>query len=353
MPILDGHDPRAVQQAARHLAAGELLAFPTETVYGLGARADDDAAVARIYAAKGRPVGHPLIVHVADAVGAERFAATLEPAARALIAAFWPGPLTVIVPRAAGIAGAAAGGQDSIGLRAPSHPVAQALLREAAALGVPGVAAPSANRYGRVSATTAAHVAEEFGPALWLLDGGVCPLGIESSILDCSRPGAAPALLRPGVLTRERIEQVLLQATGRGLRERDEQSPRASGTLAAHYAPAAEVRLLSAEGLRAALAGRSAGGWPPHLAVYSRAAFPMAGDVVHRAMPPDAAGAAHELFSVLRDFDAAGMRSIWIEQPPPGPQWDGVRDRLSRAAAAHSVPPGSTGHPSDTLSEQA
>ena len=357
MPTLDGFDPRAVQQAARRLAAGELLAFPTETVYGLGARADDDAAVARIFAAKGRPAEHPLIVHVADAAAAAPFTAALEPAARALIEAFWPGPLTVIVPRAAGIARAAAGGQGSIGLRSPSHPVAQALLRAAALLGVPGVAAPSANRYGRVSATSAAHVADEFGPDLWLLDGGVCPLGIESSILDCSRAGAAPVLLRPGVLTLERIEQVLFRATGRGLRERDEQSPRASGTLAAHYAPAAEVRLMAADTLRSALAGRPAGGSPPRLAVYSQAVFPVAGDVVHRAMPLDAASAAHELFSVLRDFDAAGMRSIWIEQPPSGPDWEGVRDRLSRAAAAHSgagaAPPGSTGNLSDTLSEQA
>lgn len=352
MPTLDGHDPRAVQRAARHLAAGELLAFPTETVYGLGARADEDAAVARIYAAKGRPADHPLIVHVADAAGALHFADALEPAAQALIAAFWPGPLTVIVPRALGIARAAAGGQASIGLRAPSHPLAQALLREAAALGVPGVAAPSANRFGRVSATAAAHVAAEFGPGLWLLDGGVCALGIESSILDCSRPGAAPALLRPGVLTRERIERVLRAATGRGLRERDAESPRASGTLAAHYAPAAELRLMTAEALHAALGGLT----PPRLAVYSRAVFPAGGDVVHRAMPPDAAGAAHELFSVLRDFDAAGIRSIWIERPPPGPEWEGVHDRLSRAAAAHAAggdaDPGSTGTFSDTLSER-
>src|SRR6186713_611208 len=184
---LDGHDPAAIESAAERLAAGELVAFATETVYGLAARADDDAAVAKIFAAKGRPADHPLIVHVPDVGSAQVFAADWPAVAQQLAARFWPGPLTLIVPRAPGIAGASAGGQHSIGLRCPSHQVAQARLREAKALGVPGVAAPSANRFGRISPTRAAHVVEEFGDALLVLDGGDCAVGIESSIVDCSR----------------------------------------------------------------------------------------------------------------------------------------------------------------------
>jgi L-threonylcarbamoyladenylate synthase len=320
--VLSGHDPADVRRAARLLASGELVAFATETVYGLGARADDDAAVARIYTAKGRPAGHPLIVHVADAAAARHFASTLNTPAQCLIAAFWPGPLTVIVPRAPGRGAAAAGGQDSIGLRVPAHPVALALLREAAALGVPGVAAPSANRFGRVSPTTAAHVVQEFGSALAVLDGGACDIGIESTIVDCTR--ARPALLRPGQLGRQRIEAAL----GMALAAPDAASPRASGTLASHYAPSVPVRLFDASSLPPAFAqaGRVLG-------VYSRLPLAAGAGWLHRAMPADPAIAAHELFAVLREFDAAGVAAIWVERPPSGPEWEGVRDRLQRAAA--------------------
>ena len=323
--LLNGHDPAALRRAAEHLAAGELLALPTETVYGLGARADDDAAVAKIFAAKGRPSDHPLIVHVLDAADAEAFAAELPPVARRLMAAFWPGPLTVIVPRKPGVAAASAGGQDSIGLRCPAHPVARALMAEARQLGVPGIAAPSANRFGRVSPTRAAHVEEEFDGQVWVLDGGDCEVGIESSIVDCSR--AHPVLLRPGVLTPAEIEA----AAGEPLLAPDAQAPRASGTLAAHYAPRAVVRLFES----AALADTLQQNLPAGLAVYSRTLSPPVG-VLHRAMPRDAKAAAHELFAVLRELDAAGAQEIWIEAPPPDSGWDGVRDRLSRAAAAFS-----------------
>ncbi|MDP1649097.1 MAG: L-threonylcarbamoyladenylate synthase [Rubrivivax sp.] len=330
MPILPGTDPKAVQEAAALLAAGELVAFPTETVYGLGARADDDAAVARIFAAKGRPASHPLIVHVADAAAAATFAAHLNAAARRLMAAFWPGPLTVIVPRRAGLGTAAAGGQASIGLRLPAHPLALALLREAARLGVPGVAAPSANRYGRVSPTTAAHVQQEFGDALAVLDGGACEVGIESAIVDCTRE--QPALLRPGQLTRAQLEAVL----GTALAAADAASPRAPGTLASHYAPAAPVRLLDTATLRAGLRAVQGQAGPAGavVGVYSRFVPEAGSGWFYRAMPADASAAAHELFAVLREFDAAGVSAIWVEQPPPGPEWDGVRDRLCRAAAA-------------------
>lgn len=335
MPLLDGRSPEAIADAARRLAAGEPVAFATETVYGLGARADDAAAVARVYAAKGRPADHPLIVHVADAAAAAAFADPLPALARRLIDALWPGPLTVIVPRRAGVAEAAAGGQGTIGLRCPSHPVAQALLRAAAARGVPGVAAPSANRFGRVSPTRAAHVQSEFAevlPGLAVLDGGDCDLGIESSIVDCSR--GRPVLLRPGTLPRARLEA----AAGEPLAERDAAAPRASGTLAAHYAPRATLRLIPTEALRTALgvlpseALDAAGA--RRLAVYSRSvAVPKA--LPSRRMPDDPAAAAHELFAVLRAFDDEGVQLLWVEAPPAGDAaWDGVRDRLQRAAAA-------------------
>lgn len=321
--LLNGHDPAALRRAAEHLAAGELLALPTETVYGLGARADEDAAVAKIFAAKGRPSDHPLIVHVLDAADAEAFAAELPPVARRLMAAFWPGPLTVIVPRLPGVAAAAAGGQDTVGLRCPAHPVARALMAEARRRGVLGIAAPSANRFGRVSPTRAAHVEEEFGGQVWVLDGGDCEVGIESSIVDCSR--AHPVLLRPGVLTPAEIEA----AAGEPLRAPDAQAPRASGTLAAHYAPHAVVRLYTADTLAAKLQQEA----PAGLAVYSRTLSPGCA-ALFRHMPDDARAVAHELFAVLREMDAAGAQEIWIETPPPAPAWDGVRDRLSRAAAA-------------------
>lgn len=325
MSALPGTDPAAVQAAAQRLADGELLGLPTETVYGLAARADRDDAVAKIFAAKGRPADHPLIVHVLDADGAQPFADHLPASARRLMDAFWPGPLTVIVPRAAGMAEAAAGGQATVALRSPAHPVARAVLAAARELGVPGVAAPSANRFGRVSPTRAHHVVEEFGPALMVLDGGACEVGIESSIVDCSR--ARAALLRPGLLSRARIEAVL----GEPLAEPDAAAPKASGTLAAHYAPRARVRLLAADALALRLATAAAGGALEGVAVYSRARLPA---WRWQALPADPAAAAHELFAVLRELDAAGATEIWVEAPPRDPAWDGVRDRLGRAAAA-------------------
>jgi L-threonylcarbamoyladenylate synthase len=322
--ILDGGTPSHIAQAADALAAGRLVAFPTETVYGLGADAGQDAAVAGIFAAKGRPATHPLIVHVPNAASALPLARTIPPAAQRLMDAFWPGPLTVIVPRQDGVATAAAGGQDTLGLRCPAHPVAQALLQACAERGLIGLAAPSANPFGRVSPTTAAHVAGDFGDEVMVLDGGPCPVGIESTILDCSR--GRVVLLRPGTLTRHQIEAAL----GEALHERDAQAPRASGTLASHYAPRAKLRLMSADELQTAL--QVLGSGVDGIALYSRSVRPLKG-MLHRPMPHDAARAAQELFAVLRDLDASGARLIWVESPPPGPEWDGVRDRLTRAAA--------------------
>ncbi|WP_280154060.1 L-threonylcarbamoyladenylate synthase [Piscinibacter sp. XHJ-5] len=324
---LDASDQHVVERAAAALASGELVAFPTETVYGLGARADDDAAVTKVFEAKGRPADHPLIVHVADAEGGRTFAAQVPPVAVRLVAAFWPGPLTIIVPRAAGVGTAAAGGQATIGLRCPSHPVARSLLQAARQAGVPGIAAPSANRFGRLSPTTAEHVVAEFGDSLMVLDGGACEVGIESTIVDCSR--GHPVLLRPGVLTRAQIEA----AAGEPLRDPDAAAPRASGTLEAHYAPRAPLRLMPTPQLHTAL--QLLGPAPLRLAVYSRPLPVGTGSGVrHRVMPERAAEAAHELFSVLRAFDDEGVQLIWVEEPPSTPDWEGVRDRLRRAAAS-------------------
>ncbi|MGI9153920.1 MAG: L-threonylcarbamoyladenylate synthase, partial [Rubrivivax sp.] len=253
---------------------------------------------------------------------------------------FWPGPMTLIVPRRPGMATAAAGGHASVGLRCPDHPVALDLLARAQTLGVRGVAGPSANRFGRVSPTTAAHVVAEFGPELAVLDGGACREGIESTIVDCTR--ARPALLRPGTTPRAVIEAVLHQALTLPLVDRDEASPKASGTLASHYAPDAVVSLLSAAQLTQRLANLT-GDRPQRdvvaqaragagISVYSRTALTCPPGVFHRTMPAHPAQAAHELFAVLREFDAQKVRQIWVEAPPEGPEWDGVRDRLQRAA---------------------
>jgi L-threonylcarbamoyladenylate synthase len=328
--LLDGRSPDAIAAAVQTLKAGELVGLPTETVYGLAADAGSDAAVARIFAAKGRPANHPLIVHVADASGVDHFAANVPDFARRLIDAFWPGPLTLILPRRPGVGAAAAGGQDSIGLRCPSHPVAQAVLRACAAQGVFGLAAPSANPFGRVSPTTAAHVQAGMGDALLVIDGGACDVGIESTIVDCTR--GAPVLLRPGGISRAQVEA----ACGQPLRDGaalGAPDPKASGTLLAHYAPAAPVRLMDAKALQTAL--DLLGADAAHIAAWSRAILktPSSG-VIRRRMPEDAAATAQQLFAVLREFDAQGVRLIWIETPPETPEWEAVRDRLQRAAAA-------------------
>ena len=336
--ILDGQSPQAIDAAAQALQRGDLLGLPTETVYGLAADAGNDAAVAKIFAAKGRPADHPLIVHVASAQGVARFASHVPAFAQKLIDAFWPGPLTLILPRRPEVAAVAAGGQNSVGLRCPSHPLAHAVLQAANSLGVFGVAAPSANLFGRVSPTTAAHVAGEFGDDLLILDGGACEVGIESTIVDCTR--AAPVLLRPGVLT----PQMLAEACGVTVLTSDaldSDSPRASGTLASHYAPTAQLQLMSAADLQQAIDayGQKASGHAAvtgRVAVWSRCTVRVpevhASQIQWQPMPQEASDCAHQLFAQLRAFDAVGITQIWVEIPPPAPVWDGVRDRLTRAA---------------------
>jgi len=367
--ILPGNAPESIAQAAHCIAAGGLVGLPTETVYGLAANADDDAAVAQIFAAKGRPVDHPLIVHVADASAVAHYASEVPAFARQLMQAFWPGPLTLILPRRPGVANAAAGGNPTIGLRCPSHPVAQALLNALIHRAqipihlqpgkrankqlesdpndsdrndlVWGVAAPSANQFGRVSPTTAQHVQGEFGDALMILDGGACTVGIESTIIDCTR--GQPVLLRPGAITPAQVQA----ACGLRVVSKDDvltkhaPAPKASGTLASHYAPKAQVRLMTAQELQTALdllgAGSSdkapKGGYL--VAVYARARLKTANaQVLCQRMPDDAAATAQQLFAVLRAFDAQGVKLIWIESPPAISEWDGVRDRLQRASAS-------------------
>ena len=339
--IFPGRAAESIAQAALVLRSGELIGLPTETVYGLAADAGNEAAVAKIFAAKGRPSNHPLIVHVCDASGVAHFADNVPAFANLLIKAFWPGPLTLILPRRTGVAAAAAGGQNSIGLRCPSHPVAQALLATLASDPHPvyGLAAPSANQFGRVSPTTAAHVQSEMGADLLILDGGACDVGIESTIVDCTR--GVPVLLRPGHITAAQMkaacgQQVLSEDE---LIDQTEVAPRASGTLESHYAPNAKVRLMDDKALQHALDMLGADmdakpGAAPVIAVYSRAILKSrSSKVLRRRMPDDAAATAQQLFSVLREFDAQGVKLIWVETPPATPDWDGVRDRLTRASA--------------------
>ena len=332
--LLDGSAPESIAEAARVISAGGLLGLPTETVYGLAADAASADAVAKIFTAKGRPSNHPLIVHVADAAGVDHFAVDVPTFARQLMQAFWPGPLTLILPRRPGVGAETAGGQDSIGVRCPSHPVAQALLQALAAQPVPvwGLAAPSANQFGRVSPTTAQHVLAEFGGDVPVLDGGPCTVGIESTIVDCSR--GAPVLLRPGAITRVQVEAVCGQPlqSAQEIADTAGAAPRASGTLESHYAPSATVRLMDARALQTAL--DVLGADAAHIAVYARTPLRIASErLVVRRMPADADATAQQLFAALRGFDAQGVKLIWIETPPDAPDWEGVRDRLQRAAA--------------------
>lgn len=324
-----------IDEAAALLDAGELVAFPTETVYGLGGDAESPAAVARIYVAKGRPANHPVIVHLAPHGDPQYWVAPLPSDARKLIDAFWPGPLTLILERAPHIPDAVSGGQTSVGLRCPSHPVAQRLLAAFSARrgGHGGVAAPSANRFGHVSPTTAQHVRDEFGEAIHVLDGGPCDVGIESTILDLSR--GFPALLRPGRVTPLEIAAVL------GVAPKlpdgsDATAPRASGTLKAHYAPRTPLALLPFAALEPMLGEANAAGVRVALvARVSRAgAWADAPNVHFIAAPEDPHLYARELYGLLRALDRAQVARIFVEKLPDTPEWIAVNDRLGRAAAA-------------------
>ena len=312
----------AIAQAARRLATGGVVAFPTETVYGLGADATNVHAVAKIFLLKGRPTDHPLIVHVPEAGALDRWCTGIPESARKLASRFWPGPLTLILRKSASIPPIVTGGQDTVGMRCPSHPQAQALLREFAKIGSGAVAAPSANKFGHVSPTTAQHVREEFREDLCLIDGGECEVGLESTILDLSR--GEPTLLRPGAVTRDDIAGIL----GTAPRERDADAPRASGTLAAHYAPRTALAVLGAVDFEQETAGRA------NLAVLAFGEAPTGADVVSWInAPADPVRYGHDLYANLRRLDASGAKRIVVQAPPQGAAWEAVNDRLSRAAA--------------------
>jgi len=327
-------DPDAIARAARLLVEGRLVAFPTETVYGLGADADQVPAVRAIFAAKGRPTDHPVIVHVAHLQAAAAWAADLPPAARTLAQRFWPGALTLVVARGGRAHDALTGAQPSVGLRCPSHPWAQALL---AALGREsndasrGIAAPSANRFGRISPTRAEHVRADLGEKPdglvdLILDGGPCPVGIESTIVDLT--GEVPRLLRPGSITREAIGQVLGFEVGVAGRD-DVGAPRAPGRLMRHYAPAKPLELVDPD--RLAERVRQLG--PRRVAVLAPApALPGVGLWLSAPAAPEAY--AYHLYEFLRRMDASGAERLLVQRPAGGLQWAALHDRLERAAAA-------------------
>ncbi len=312
-----------ITRAAALLKAGELVAFPTETVYGLGADASNTDAVRKVFAAKGRPADHPLIVHIADVAQLEGWAREVPVFAKRLAQNFWPGALTLVFKRNPQVPDAVTGGQDTVAIRVPAHPVAQQLLRSFGG----GIAAPSANRFGRVSATTAAHVREEFGEALCcVIDGGAADVGIESTIVDCSR--AAPVLLRPGSITPQQLEN----AMNMPLAAPDAHAPRVSGSLEKHYAPRTPVMLM--EGDLIVELAHSLARQGKRVAVLARTALqPLVEGLVWQAAPQDAAAYAHELYASLRALDQAGCDAMLVEQPPDEPEWLAVRDRLMRAAA--------------------
>ena len=334
--------PDEIARAADLLRRGLLVAFPTETVYGLGADATNADAVARIFAAKGRPSTNPLIVHAADLDGARRHAGAWPESAERIARAFWPGPVTVVVPRGPAVVDGVTGGGPTVGLRVPDHPVALALLRAFGAVGSGAVAGPSANRSNRVSPTAAQHVADEFGeagdgrPVATVLEGGPCRVGIESTVVDCT--GDMPTVLRPGGVTTERLVEVV----GGPVRVRggvDAGTSASPGRSALHYAPRTPAFRFDTErrpGLERWYAAH------PH-----RNITLVTLEDVHTAMeahderrdvigtwvllPDKPAAYAHEFYRTLRLWDTRGLEAIWIEMPPDRPEWAAVRDRIARA----------------------
>lgn len=319
-----------VARAAGILRAGGVVAFPTETVYGLGADASNVAAVQRVFTIKGRPAHHPLIVHLASDAWLDDWAREVPDAARELARAFWPGPLTLVLARRPWVLDAVTGGQDSVALRVPAHPVALALLRAAGAL-----VAPSANRFGRVSPTTAEHVRAELNGAVdMILDGGPCQVGVESTILSLLTD--TPTVLRPGAVTPEAIEAVLERPVAR-----QGGGVRVPGSLPAHYAPVTPLELCPA----ADLAGRAQALSALRLRrvavlTLGEAKLPLPSGLHVHALPADPAACARRLYATLRSLDAAGFDVLLVEEPPQGCAWDAVRDRLSRAARAFALPAG-------------
>jgi L-threonylcarbamoyladenylate synthase len=314
-------DASVMADAAANLLAGNLVAFPTETVYGLGADACNEMAVARIYSVKGRPADHPLIVHVASMDALGDWASDVPAFAIALARDFWPGPMTLVVTRSELAADFITGGQDTVGVRVPNHPVALGLLEAFARAGGKGVAAPSANRFGNVSPTTAQAVSDELSDYLAgsdvILDGGACDVGVESTIIDCT--GDAPKILRPGAITEEMIEH----STGLDVLDADGVAIRVSGSLESHYSPIAKVVLdqspLVGQGFIAMADVASAAG------------------VIRLAAPTTHEEFARVLYSALRAADEQGLKTVVVAQPAGNGIAIAIRDRLKRAAHTKST----------------
>jgi len=308
----------AIRDAVAVLQRGGLVAFPTETVYGLGADASNAAAVARIYRVKGRPSDHPVIVHIGDAGQLSRWAREIPEHAAKLAARFWPGPLTLVLRRASGVGDELTGGQETIGLRIPGHPVALALLREFGG----GIAAPSANRFGRISPTFAEHVRLDLGSDIdMILDGGPCEIGIESTIVDLSR--GRPVLLRPGRIGAADITEAL----GVAPESPDSDAPRAPGALQSHYAPRKPLRLVASREWDLRMRGKSTGRGV--MAFHSRPAGDASAIWIEASADPGRYG--HDLYANLRTLDSSACDEILVEEPPVSAEWTAIRDRLSRA----------------------
>lgn len=314
-----GTSDKDLERAAELLARGELVAVPTETVYGLAGDAADASAVHRIFAAKGRPADHPLIVHLPDIDAMDDWAAVVPESARRLGRAFWPGPLTLILPRAEHVPDVVTGGQQTVGLRVPGHPATLRLLRRFGR----ALAAPSANRFGRISPTTADHVISEFegrGSVAAVIDGGPCEVGVESTIVDCSGP--RPRVLRPGMIGLEQLGRVLGDVPALA---GESEGPRTSGRLPSHYAPETRVELVDAQTLARA---------DPGAAVLALGNTPDPGGFkAWLALPDDPEAYARGLYAALRRLDTVEAERILVQSPPQDPGWSAIRDRLERATA--------------------
>jgi len=315
-------DAAEIERAVALLSAGELVAFPTETVYGLGADASSPSALVRIFAAKGRPKSHPLIVHFSGLAAARDWAAEVPDAATRLATAFWPGPLTLVLPKSARVPDAVTGGQASVALRVPAHPVARALL---AAFGR-GIAAPSANRYGRISPTRAADVREELGDRVaMVLDGGDCAVGLESTIVACL--DGRVTLLRPGSISRSQVADVVGRVDDPGA-----DAPRVPGRERSHYAPGTPLSIVEEPHLREAVETALAAGG--RVAVLARSAPMTQAGLTWRRMPAAAPAYGRALYAALRALDAAGADRILVEALPADESWAAAADRLARAAVS-------------------
>lgn len=307
-----------ILEAVEILRKGGLVAIPTETVYGLGADASNNEALKKIFAAKNRPMDHPLIVHIGDVSQLKEWAQDISPQVLELAKCFWPGPLTLILKKASQVSDLVTGGQNTVGLRMPNHPVALELLRTFKG----GIAAPSANKFGRISPTSAEAVREELGTAVdMILDGGACDVGVESTILDMS--GNQPVILRPGMITKKQIEDIVKIP----VLEKQKISPRVSGSFESHYAPQTKTLLLDKPAIEKYLAEEV-----KPVAVLALSQFSVKDNVILCRMPEDAKTYAHDLYQKLRELDKKALYAIIIEEVPSTEEWAGISDRLIKAS---------------------